>query len=163
MNSARHFRFLAAAVLASCWSAQTSALHFEYSDDRPDELRACDALEYRGERFDADDCYAALRVSGSDPRVRAEAAWSLGDLRAANSQFQEAIDLYPEDPRLRTRWGELFVTTHQDNEAVKLFQEALEIDPDCAPAKLGLASVSAGRFEDQAREWLDEALVHDPN
>jgi tetratricopeptide (TPR) repeat protein len=161
VNSARHFRFLAAAVLASCWSAPTSALHFEYSDDRPDELRACDALEHRGERFDADDCYAALRVSGSDPRVRAEAAWSLGDLRAANSQFQEAIDLYPDDPRLRARWGELFVTTHQDNEAVKLFQEALEIDPDYAPAKLGLASVSAGRFEDQARALLDEALEYD--
>ncbi|MDH3420530.1 MAG: tetratricopeptide repeat protein [Gammaproteobacteria bacterium] len=161
VNSALRIRFLAAAAVASCWSMQAVALNFEYSSDRPDELRDCDALEYRGERYDADDCYAALRVSGSDPRVRAEAAWSLGDLRAANTQFQEAIDLYPEDPRLRTRWGELFVMTHQDNEAVKLFQEALELDPDYAPAKLGLASVSAGRFEDQAREWVDEALGHD--
>ncbi|NIW23871.1 MAG: tetratricopeptide repeat protein, partial [Gammaproteobacteria bacterium] len=41
------------------------------------------------------------------------------------------------------------------------FQEALELDADYAPAKLGLASVSAGRFEDQARELLDEALDED--
>ncbi len=162
MNSTQRFRWLAASVVISCWAVPAAALHFEYSNDRPDELKACDTLEYRGQRFDADDCYAALRVSGSDPRIRAEAAWSLGDLRAANTQFQQAIELYPEDPRLRARWGELFVTTHQDNEAVKLFQEALEIDPDYAPAKLGLASVSAGRFEDQARAWVDEALENDP-
>ncbi len=161
VNSRQRTRFVAATALACCWSVQAVAINFEYSSDRPDELRECDALEYRGDRFDADDCYAALRVSGSDPRIRAEAAWSLGDLRAANTQFQEAIGLYPEDPRLRTRWGELFVTTHQDNEAVKLFQEALELDPDYAPAKLGLASVSAGRFEDQARELLEEALDED--
>ena len=161
MNSAPRLHLFTAAVLACCWSVDAAAVNFEYSNDRPDALKECDALEYSGQRFDADDCYAALRVSGSDPRVRAEAAWSLGDLRAANSQFQEAIDLYPDDPRLRTRWGELFVTTHQDNEAVKLFQEALELDPDYAPAKLGLASVSAGRFEDQARQLLDEALDDD--
>ncbi|NIW23872.1 MAG: tetratricopeptide repeat protein, partial [Gammaproteobacteria bacterium] len=114
MNRALHLRLFAAAVLAYSWSVQAGAINFDYSNDRPEALRECDALEYSGQRFDADDCYAALRVNGSDPRVRAEAAWSLGDLRAANTQFQEAIDQYPDDPRLRTRWGELFVTTHQD-------------------------------------------------
>jgi len=161
VNRAFRFRSFAAITAALCWTTQGVALNFEYSNDRPDELRECDALEYRGERFAADDCYAGLLISNADPRVRAESAWSLGDLRAANTQFQEAIDEYPEDPRLRTRWGELFVTTHQDNEAVKLFREALEIDPDFGPAKLGLASVSAGRFEEQAREWVEEALQSD--
>ncbi|HSG64949.1 MAG TPA: tetratricopeptide repeat protein [Gammaproteobacteria bacterium] len=143
------------------WLAPAAALTFDYSTDRPDALTACDALAHRGEVLPAGDCYAALRVRDADPRIRAEAAWSLGDLRGANTQYQAAIEQYPEDPRLRTRWGELFVAAHQDNEAVKLFQEALELDSGYAPALLGLASVSAGRFEDRARSWLDEALAID--
>jgi tetratricopeptide (TPR) repeat protein len=149
-----------AAVLLG-WTGQAAALVFDYSGDRPAELTACDALEFRGEELPAGDCYSALRARNDDPRIRAEAAWSLGDLRGANTHFQAAIEAYPEDPRLRTRWGELFVAVHQDNEAVKLFQEALELDADYAPAKLGLASVSAGRFEERARSWVDEALAID--
>ncbi len=151
----------ALAAALACWAGQADALVFDYSADRPDELKACDALEFRGEKLPAGDCYAALRARNDDPRIRAEAAWSLSDLRGANTQFQAAIDAYPDDPRLRTRWGELFVAAHQDNEAVTLFQEALELDADYAPAKLGLASVSAGRFEDRARSWVDEALAID--
>jgi len=144
-----------------CWAGQAYGLIFDYSPDRPEELKACDALEHRGERLPAGDCYAALETRHADPRIRAEAAWSLGNLRSANTHFQAAIAQYPDDPRLRTRWGELFVAAHQDNEGVKLFQEALEIDADYAPAKLGLANVAAGRFEDRARNWVDEALASD--
>jgi tetratricopeptide (TPR) repeat protein len=153
-------RAVATAALV-LWLAPASALTFDYSADRPDALKACDALAHRGEVLPAGDCYAALRARDADPRIRAEAAWSLGDLRGANTQFQAAIEQYPEDPRLRTRWGELFVAAHQDNEAVRLFQEALELDDSYAPALLGLASVSAGRFEDRARGWVDEALAID--
>jgi tetratricopeptide (TPR) repeat protein len=151
----------ALAALLAIWASQASALVFDYSADRPAALRACDALDFRGDSLAAGDCFARLRSSNDDPRIRAEAAWSLGDLRGANTQFQAAIDAYPEDPRLRTRWGELFVAAHQDNEAVKLFQEALELDAEYAPAILGLASVSAGRFEERARSWVDAALEID--
>jgi len=148
-------------VVLACWAGHAAAVVFDYSADRPDELKTCDALAQRGEALPAGDCFAALRAGNDDPRIRAEAAWSLGDLRGANTQFQAAIAAYPEDPRLRSRWGELFMAAHQDNEAVKLFQEALELDAEYAPALLGLASVSAGRFEDRARGWLDEALAID--
>ena len=137
-------------------------LTIDYSLDRPAVLSPCDVQAYRGERLRAAECYAGIQAGGTDPRIRAEAAWSLGDLRAANSHFQAAMDAYPDDPRLRARWGELFVATHQDNEAVKLFREALEIDADYAPAKLGLASVAGGRFEDQAVSWVEEVLSDDP-
>jgi tetratricopeptide (TPR) repeat protein len=148
-------------ALIAAWVGQASALVFDYSADRPESLQDCDALAFGGDVLPAGDCYAALRIDSDDPRIRAEAAWGLGDVRGANTQFQAAIQMYPEDPRLRTRWGELFVTTHQDDEAVKLFQEALTIDAEYAPALLGLAGVAAGRFEDRARGWIEQALAVD--
>ena len=91
----------------------------------------------------------------ADPRIKADAARATGDVRAANAFFQAAIKEYPEDAALRTRWGELFVATHQNNEAVKLFEEALELDENYAPAKIGLAKIAAGRYEEKTREWAD--------
>jgi tetratricopeptide (TPR) repeat protein len=143
-------------------AAQALGLSFDYSADRHADLRSCDSERYRGRLADAERCYAALLAESDDARLRAEAAWSRGDLRAANAHFQTAIKLHPDDPRVRSRWGELFVATHQDSEAVKLFQEALELDADHLPAKLGLASVSVGRFEDRARAWAEEVLDADP-
>ncbi len=133
----------------------------EYSADRPDALAACDVQRFRGERTAATDCYSNLLVNETDARLRGEAAWALGDVESANSFFQTAIGEYAEDAALRTRWGRLFTETHEDNEAVKLYQEALAIDPGYAPAVVGLAEIAAGRFEDRAREWVDDALELD--
>ena len=152
-------------VLIGCVSlglaGAATALDIEYGADRPDVLADCDRQLYRGQDLEARNCYTALLVDDPDPRIKAEAARATGDVRGANGHFQAAAAAYPEDARLRARWGELFLATHQDNEAVKLFQESLELDADYVPAKLGLAKVSAGRFEDRARQWLDEVLEAD--
>ena len=84
-------------------------------------------------------------------------------MRAANAFFQAALKEYPEDAALRTRWGELFLATHQNNEAVKLFQEALEIDAGYAPAKIGLAKIAAGRYEEKTREWAEQVIDETPD
>jgi tetratricopeptide (TPR) repeat protein len=97
-----------------------------------------------------------------DERVKADAARASGDVRAANSYFQAAVKKFPEDPAVRTRWGELFLATHQNNEAQKLFQEALELKEDYAPAKLGLAKISAYRFDERAREMTAELIKDAP-
>jgi tetratricopeptide (TPR) repeat protein len=145
------------------WGASdTYALEFDYSSARDPELQTCDAHLYRGERSEAELCYGALLTKSQDARVRGEASWSLGDLRTANSYFQTAVEIYPEDALARARWGGLYLATHQDSEAVKLFEESLSLDPDLADAKLGLASVSAGRFEERARELIDEVLEAEP-
>jgi tetratricopeptide (TPR) repeat protein len=153
-------RLLAASALLIClwFSAAESAFRIEYTTDRPDVLRACDEIRYRGERNAATDCYSDLLINDADDRIRAEAAWVLGDVRSANSYFQSAVAEFPEDPAIRVRWARLFSVTHQDKEAVDLYQEALGLDPKYVPAILGLAEVSAGRFEDQAREWVEDAL-----
>ena len=134
---------------------------FDYSADRDAAVRDCDQHFHRGERLEAGACYAALLGDSDDAVVRAEAAWRTGDLQAANAYFRTAVEIDPESPRARTRWGRLFLMTHQNSEAIKLFQEALELDAEYAPAKLGLAAVAAGRFEDRARAFVDEVLEAD--
>lgn len=150
------------AALACAFAGNGAAAYeIEYAADRPEPLAACDAMRYRGERTAATTCYSGLLVDQEDPRIMAEASRALGDTRGANSDFQRAVGEFAEDPMLRVRWGKLFASTHQENEAVKLYQEALALDPEYVPAILGLAEISAGRFEDQAREWVDDALEID--
>jgi tetratricopeptide (TPR) repeat protein len=160
----RACRALAAALLpvALASGGVASALTIEYARDRSPELVECDRALYGGRRAEAQSCYLGLVAGSEDLRIKADAARAAGDLRGANAFFQEAIKAYPEDPALRARWGELFLATHQNNEAVKLFQESLELDADYAPAKLGLAKVAAGRFEEQTREWANEVIDDAP-
>ena len=128
---------------------------------RHQALAPCDELHDRGNAIDAATCYrGVLRVS--DPGARAEAYWMLGDLKAANERFREAVKLNPEDPNLRVRWGHLYIESHQQAEAGALFQEALELDEDHVPAKLGMATVLASRFEGKAVELAQEAIKQNP-
>lgn len=128
---------------------------------RPAELQPCDAQHDRGEIAAASQCYQGiLRVGG--PAMQAEAQWMLGDLKAANDSFREAVRLEPENPDLRVRWGYLYIDSHQDHEAQALFQEALEIDDEHVPARLGMARVFAGRFEGKAMEAVQETLKERP-
>ena len=126
-------------------------------------LKACDRLFDRGRRADAQACYSRLLTTSRDLGMQAEAAWRLGDKHRANEAFRDAVKANPEDPHLRVRWGYLFIDTYQQGEAAKLFQEALDIDKDYAPAKLGAATVMSGRFEGKAFELAKEALDSDPN
>jgi tetratricopeptide (TPR) repeat protein len=151
----------ALATLSVASAAQ--GLTIEYSLDRAEALVACDEQLYRGARAEAAACYRSLVAQNTDPRIKADAARATGDVRAANAFFQAALKEYPEDPALRTRWGELFLATHQNNEAVKLFQEALEIDAAYAPAKIGLAKIAAGRYEEKTREWAEQVIDEAPD
>jgi tetratricopeptide (TPR) repeat protein len=150
-------------LAALCCAAAAHALTIEYSLDRADALVACDRQLYRGARAEAQACYRSLLVQSQDPRVKADAARAVGDVRGANGFFQAAIREHPEDAALRTRWGELFLATHQNNEAIRLFQEALELDADYAPAKIGLAKIAAGRYEEKTREWAEQVIDETPN
>ena len=124
-------------------------------------LAPCDELHDRGNAIDAATCYrGVLRLN--DPAAQAEAYWMLGDLKAANDRFREAIQIEPENPDLRVRWGHLYIESHQHAEAGGLFQEALELDEDHVPANLGMATVLASRFEGKAVELAQEALERRP-
>jgi tetratricopeptide (TPR) repeat protein len=151
-----------AALVACVAATAANALTIEYALDRPAALVACDERAYRGARAEALACYRSLLSQSTDSRIKADAARAAGDVRASNAFFQAAIKEYPEDPAVRTRWGELFFATHQHNEAIKLFEEALGLDADYAPAKIGLAKVAAGRFEDKTGEWAKQVIDDTP-
>jgi tetratricopeptide (TPR) repeat protein len=132
----------------------------EYGADRAAALAACDALAYRGQP--AASCYSALLASDQDPRIKAEAARSLGDRQGANAFFRTAVEQFPEDPAVRARWGNLFRETNQDNEAAKLYKESLSLDPNHVPAIVALATIAAESFTEGARNFLADALARDP-
>lgn len=152
-------------VLPLALAAVTAgALEIEYATEaRPEPLRECDVDRHRGEWLAARDCYERVLREHDDPRIAARAALALDDLQDANDRFRAAVEQYPEDPDVRAAWGELFLRTHQNDEAVRLFQEALELDDAHAAAKIGLAELSAQRFEGQARELLGQVIDTDPD
>lgn len=155
---------LAAAAMVVAAFAPTAAAQsigaqpFDYAPDRNPVLRLCDEHYHRGERAEAAACYTQVSAESLDGAVRAEAAWRLGDLQAANAFFRTALELDPESFGIRHRWGRLFLATHQADEAARLFMEALDLNEDYTPAKLGIAAVALGRFEDRARTIVEEVL-----
>ncbi len=121
--------FIFAALLALL-SAQTAAtareIHYGAVSDA--DIVACDQLHWRGQIEDSGNCYANLLRSSALLAVRAEAAWALQDLQAANSWFQQAMRENPDDVATRVRWGHLYADSHQDAEAMDIYREALERD-----------------------------------
>ena len=153
---------IAVEALVSTASAQSiGAQPFDYYPDRDPVLQPCDERFHRGQRAEAAACYTRVSAESLDAVVRAEAAWRLGDLQAANAFFRTALELDPESFTVRHRWGRLFLATHQADEAARLFVEALDLNEDYTPAKLGIAAVALGRFEDRARTLVEEVLDGD--
>ena len=120
------------------------------------QLLACNAGYWRGEQG-AGQCYRDLLQTATQPAILAEAAWALGDLQSANDYFKTATGLAPDSAPLRTRWGELYVDTYQYQEALTLFDEALQLDPDYGYAQIGAASVLASNFDPEALAYLEKA------
>ena len=137
-------------------SANARPIHYNAVDN--DALATCDAAEWRGQANDAERCYQELLASDSPTAIRAEAAWALGDLHAANRLFQSASRQTQNDPVLLTRWGDLYADTHNDAEAMSLYNEALAADSGYAYAQLGAARLLAGSFSEAANQYLEPLL-----
>lgn len=122
---------------------------------------ACQSLRRHGKLQEADRCFTALTHS-PDPYFRAEGFWGLDDTQSANGQFRIAVKEHPENADYRVRWGRLFYEHWQPADAAQLFNEALGIRKDYAPAFLGLALVAADGFEAKAVQLAEQALKSDP-
>jgi tetratricopeptide (TPR) repeat protein len=138
---------LALAAAGTAWSAT------------PEE---CQAMRKHGRRTEARACYQSLTVT-RDPYLRAEGFWGLEMFQEANDQFRAAVAQSPKNAAYRVRWGRLMKERFNSADAEELFKEALEIDPNNAPAYLGLAVVSAGGFDPRAVQWAGKALELDHN
>ena len=120
----------------------------------------CALLRHHGDP-DAKACYQSLTRS-RDPGVQAEGYWGLHDYKTANDAFRAAVKLHDKDPNLRVRWGRMYLEHWQPADAEKLFEEALEIDKNYAPALMGQALVKADSFDGEASKIAELALKSDP-
>jgi tetratricopeptide (TPR) repeat protein len=126
----------------------------------PADALPCEALRHKGDP-NARACYQRL-TRALDPAVQAEGFWGMGDYRSANDAFRAALKLRDKDPAPRVRWGRMYLDHWQASEAQDLFQEAIKIKEDYAPALLGMALVSGEQFEGQAISFAEKALKADP-
>lgn len=93
---------------------------------------------------------------------RAEQLWRAGDFDGAKATFEALLKQDPKNANYRVRYGDLFFERFNPAEAVKLYGEALEIDPKNAHAYIGLAEVYADEFSTKANEAAAKALEIDP-
>ncbi|MEM1263377.1 MAG: tetratricopeptide repeat protein, partial [Pseudomonadota bacterium] len=70
-------------------------------------------------------------------------------------------DARSDNLELKTRWAELFASTHQDADAIALFDEVLADDPNNAFAIVGAATLQAGRFDAEAETKITALLSDD--
>ncbi len=125
------------------------------------QAESCPALEHHGKQAEAQACYRKLSLS-TDPFTSAEGFLGRGLYDEANEQFRTAVRLEPKSAAVRTEWGRLYLEHYQPGDAAKLFEEALEIDPNYAPAYLELGHIAADRFDKSATDLAKQALQHDP-
>ncbi|MET0282708.1 MAG: tetratricopeptide repeat protein [Steroidobacteraceae bacterium] len=148
-------------LVALCAPGVAAAVDIDYDPRRSAALRRCDDPLHHGLVERARECLRPL-LRASDALTRAEAAFALDDLRTANDQFREAVAAEPRGVLPRLRWGRMFIAAGQYGEAVKLFQEALELDATDAGTRLALARVAAEQFSGDVTEEVDKLLAERP-
>jgi cellulose synthase operon protein C len=124
-------------------------------------VEECQKDAHYGRRAEAKACYNQL-VANGNPSIRAEGYWGLKKYDDANKEFRSAVAQSPKVAEIRVRWGRLLLERFNQEDAMGLFNEALEIDPKSANAMLGMAEVAADDFERKAEELARKALELDP-
>jgi tetratricopeptide (TPR) repeat protein len=113
-------------------------------------------------RLGATGLVAALAVS-AQTLEQAEALHKAHRDQDSNEVFRQLVEKEPKNPDYRVRWGMLYYDTHtQEDDAAKLFNEALAIKKDHAGALLGLALLAQDQYEHKAVELAKQALEADP-
>ncbi len=121
----------------------------------------CRQLKQHGKLPEAKACFSKLTTQ-SDALTVAQGFWGLGQYQEANTAFRAAEKSRANPAVVKTEWGNLYLEHYQPGDAAKLFEEALEADPQYARAYLGLAHVLALGFDKRAIELAHKALEHDP-
>jgi tetratricopeptide (TPR) repeat protein len=91
----------------------------------------------------------------------ARAAHALNRVRDANALYRAAAAT-GSDPAIDTAWGTLFLEKYNGAEALRSFKQAIDADPEWAPAHVGLARTLADENPPQAQAAAERALEIDP-
>jgi tetratricopeptide (TPR) repeat protein len=138
------------------WFRQTRAA----AQTSPLPNEECEKLAERADPA-AKACYTKLSQS-RDPFAKAEGLWGLGNGFDASLAFADAVKANPKDPARHVRWGYLWMSTDQFGDAKEDMDAALKINPDYAPAMLGMARVLNEAFDGEATKWAEKAVKADP-
>jgi tetratricopeptide (TPR) repeat protein len=114
-------------------------------------------------RADANAMLNRVAAQSQDPVVAGRALRALGAVKEANDTFRDAAARAPKDPDVNTQWGELYLDTHQNADALDLFKVALEADPAWTPALLGAAEALSDDDPPQAAAAAQQALKVNPS
>ena len=109
---------------------------------------------------------APMADTSNDPYEVARAGralHALGRLQEANAAYREAAAGLPMDPAVQTAWGEVFLDGHENREAMKSFQMAMQVDQRWAPALIGAARTLADENPPQASVFIKRALEINPS
>ena len=140
-------RFVVSLLLACSWAAAQQS--------------PCESFLHRGKYGEATVCFTKLTRSPNEA-ARAEGLWGLQQFKPATEQFILAVSKSPKNAALRYRFGLMFLDHYQPGDATKLFEEALEIEPNFAPAFYGIALAASENYEAKAVELAQKALAADP-
>ena len=154
----RRSALMAGVVLCVLAPSVGRAREIPYGEIHDPAVQRCDALNWSPRHGDAQACYRELARGGAGAAAAAEGAWALGDVTRANALFQAASVERPNDATVRARWGELYVDTHQPQQAMDLFREALARDAHDSYARIDIASVLDDQFATEAHQALVEAM-----
>jgi tetratricopeptide (TPR) repeat protein len=107
--------------------------------------------------------FAEMVADAQELGRSARALRALGRTQDANATYRDALSLAPKDPPLNTAWGELFLETYNNAEALKSFQAALEADARYAPALVGIARSLADEDPPKSNAAALKALEINPS
>jgi len=93
---------------------------------------------------------------------QAESLWRSHDYINASSAFDALLKAHPENATYKVRAGQFYLARYYTEDAAKLFQEAIALDPKNAQAYLGLARVYEEGFSGKATEAATKAIELDP-
>ncbi len=115
-------------------------------------------------------------LGAANPRTAADylrlalAARALGEstaqaqlIKDANTFFQNANRLSPEDPAINAAWGDIWLATYNPGEALTSYRAALEADPTNVAARVGIARVAYEQDPSEAKTAIQGALEINPS
>jgi tetratricopeptide (TPR) repeat protein len=109
---------------------------------------------------------AAIATTATDPNELARAARALravGQPYQSNDVYRDAATAAPRDAAIQSAWGELWIETHKNGEALKSFRQALQIDPRYVPALIGSARALSDDNPPEAIAAAEKALTINPS
>jgi tetratricopeptide (TPR) repeat protein len=136
--------------VSSIFCSVTQARPYHYGAINNAQLLTCDKHYWHGELVQATSCYQQLLSSDVAAEIKAEAAWALNDKQQANRLFSAASRVQPSNSVILTRWADLYADSFQLDEALKMYTQASEFDPDNQFAALGAAFVLLASRDQEA-------------